>query len=518
MPRRIRTLVLLTLVLLALGLGVVGGVLLDRRVLIAFVPPSNIPADAVDSFQLMAEAWNVIQEVYVDRPAIQARRLTYGALTGMVDALGDTGHSRFLSPERVEANRTFAQGQFEGIGAYVEMKDGHIVIAAPMDGSPSQQAGLRAGDVILKVDGENVASLPLDEVVRRIMGPEGTSVTLTILSHDTGQARDVTLVRARITLHNVVWQQLPGTTAAHVRLVAFSHGVTEDLQKTLQEIQQQGLTQVILDLRNNPGGLLDEAIGTTSQFLGSGNVLLEKDAQGQVKPVPVREGGVALEMPLAVLINQGTASAAEIVAGAFQDAGRAKLVGETTFGTGTVLGEFGLSDGSAMLLAVQEWLTPEGRVIWHQGIVPDEVIVLPATARALHPETEADLTPDQLQASEDVQLLRALDLLSASPSTTPGETSKTVMLADNGQTITLQVGERFLLALGEGYDWEITVSDEGILSRVINVTVVRGAQGLYEAHRAGNTTLTAAGDPVCRKSQPPCAMPSMMFEIELVVE
>jgi carboxyl-terminal processing protease len=431
--RRLRTLAWTILFLLILGLGMVGGVVLDRRVWIAFVPPSNVPADAADSFRLMAEAWNIIQEVYVDRPALQAQRLTYGAISGMVDALGDTGHSRFLSPERLEAYRTFAQGQFEGIGAYVEVKDGHVVIAAPMDGSPAQRAGLRAGDVILKVDGENVANLPLDEVVKRVMGPEGTSVTLTILSHDTGQARDVTLVRARITVHNVTWQRLPGTTVAHVRLVAFSHGATEDLRKALQEIQQQGLTQVILDLRNDPGGLLDEAVSTTSQFLGSGNVLLEKDAQGQVKPVPVSEGGIALKMPLVVLVNQGTASAAEIVAGALQDAGRAKLVGETTFGTGTVLGEFGLSDGSAMLLATQEWLTPNGRVIWHQGIVPDVVIALPATASPLHPEAEADMTPDQLRASKDVQLLRALDLLAARSSTTPEETSKAVMLADDGR-------------------------------------------------------------------------------------
>jgi carboxyl-terminal processing protease len=304
------------------------------------------------------------------------------------------------------------------------MKDGHVVIAAPMDGSPSQQAGLRAGDILLKVDGESVANLPLDEVVQRVMGPAGTSVTLTVLSPDTQVVREVTLTRERITVHEVVWHRLPGTSTAHVRLVGFSHGVTEDLEAALQEIEQQGLTQVILDLRNNPGGLLDEAVGTTSQFLGSGNVLLVKDAQGQVKPVPVRDGGVALKVPVAVLVNQGTASAAEIVAGALQDAGRAKLVGETTFGTGTVLGEFDLSDGSAMLLATEEWLTPAGRTIWHRGIVPDQAVALPATARVLHPEAEADMTPEQLRASSDTQLLAALDLLASDSSSTVGKGTK----------------------------------------------------------------------------------------------
>jgi carboxyl-terminal processing protease len=311
----------------------------------------------------------------------------------------------------VQEQHSFTQGQFEGIGAYVEMKDGHVVIVAPMDGSPAQQAGLHPGDIILKVDGENVAGLPIDQVVSRIVGPAGTSVTLSILTPDTGQTRDVTLVRAEITLENVIWQQLPGTQIAHVRIVAFSQGVTVDLQKALAEIQQQGLTGIILDLRSDPGGLLSEAVGTASQFLASGNVLLEKDAQGTITPVPVQDGGLAPDLPLVVLIDPGTASAAEIVSGALQDAGRAKLVGETTFGTGTVLNEFALSDGSALLLATEEWLTPEGRLIWHQGIAPDIQVTLPQGTSSLLPEAEAGMTPEQMQNSGDAQLLRALELL-----------------------------------------------------------------------------------------------------------
>jgi carboxyl-terminal processing protease len=332
----------------------------------------------------------------------------------MVDALGDTGHSRFLSPEMVQEQHNFSQGQFEGIGAYVEMKDGHVVIVAPMDGSPAQQAGLHPGDIILKVDGENVAGLPIDQVVSRILGPAGTSVRLTILVPGTEQTRDVTLVRAQITLQNVDWQRLPGTQIAHVRIVAFSKGVTEDLKKALTEIQQQGITGIILDLRSNPGGLLSEAVGTASQFLQSGNVLLEKDAQGESTPVAVEEGGLAPDLPLVVLIDQGTASAAEIVSGALQDAGRARLVGETTFGTGTVLHEFRLSDGSALLLATAEWLTPEGRLIWHHGIVPDVQATLPQGTSPLLPQAEAGMTSEQVQNSRDAQLLRAVELLGQS--------------------------------------------------------------------------------------------------------
>jgi carboxyl-terminal processing protease len=414
MKRLVSCLGIVVAIALLLGIGSAGGIILDRRVLAEYVPPDNVPADAAASFQLMAEAWNTIHQSYVDRPAVQAQALTYGAIGGMVDALGDTGHSRFLSPEMVQEQHNFTAGQFEGIGAYVEMKDGHVVIVAPMDGSPAQQAGLHPGDIVLKVDGENVAGLPIDQVVSRILGPAGTSVTLTILTPGTEQTRDVTLLRAHITLQNVTWQRLPGTQIAHVRIVAFSEGVTEDLKKALGELERQGMTGIILDLRSNPGGLLSEAVGTASQFLEGGNVLLEKDAQGETRPVPVVDGGLAPALPLVVLIDPGTASAAEIVSGALQDTGRAKLVGETTFGTGTVLNEFSLSDGSALLLATEEWLTPKGRLIWHNGIVPDVQVTLSQGTSPLLPEAEAGMTSEQVQNSGDAQLLRALELLNQS--------------------------------------------------------------------------------------------------------
>jgi carboxyl-terminal processing protease len=210
----------------------------------------------------------------------------------------------------------------------------------------------------------------------------------------------------------VTWQQLPGTTIAHLRITAFSQGISQELQKALADIRKQGMTAVVLDLRNDPGGLLDEAVNTASQFLSSGNVLEEKNAQGHITPVPVKPQGMATDLPMVVLINGGTASAAEITAGALQDAHRATLVGETTFGTGTVLNEFHLSDGSALLLATEEWLTPAGRVIWHKGIAPDATVSLPTNVAPLIPEAERGMTTDQLHASGDEQLLRAIDVLS----------------------------------------------------------------------------------------------------------
>jgi len=390
--------------------GLVGGAVLGCHLLIAFAP-DTVPPDAESNFRLMAEAWNTIQRVYVDRHSVKPKLMTYGAISGMVDALGDTGHSRFLTPEMVKQERNLTKGELEGIGAEVQMKNGQLVIIAPIDGSPAQKAKLKSGDIIQKVNGKDVSGLPLDQAVDLILGPAGTAVKLTILDPHTGQARDITLLRARVTLQNVTWKQLPGTTVAHLRIVSFGKGVTKELREILFAIQREKLTGLVLDLRNNPGGLYDEAVSTASQFLRTGKVLLEKNALDKVRTVPVQPGGAATAIPMVVVINGGTSSGAEIVAGALQDMHRAKLVGEKTFGTGTVLQTFSLSDGSALLLAVEEWLTPDGQVIWHRGITPDVVVPLPPEVTPLFPVSEGELTPEKLRKSGDVQLLRALDLL-----------------------------------------------------------------------------------------------------------
>jgi carboxyl-terminal processing protease len=367
--------------------------------------------NAEPDFHLMAEAWNAIQNQYVDRSAVQPKEMTYGAISGMVESLGDTGHSTFLTPEMAKDLKNLERGEFKGVGLEIQMKDGHIVIVAPIDDSPAQKAGLRPGEIILEVAGQDITDLPLNRVVERITGKAGTKVALTLQDPHTGHTRQVTLVRAAIKLHEVTWYRLPGTSIAHVRLASFDAGVTRDLEKALTAIQKEELNGIVLDLRNNPGGLLDEAVGVASQFLASGNVLLAKDAKGQLEHVEVEPGGLATNLPVVVLINEGSASAAEIVAGALQDNHRAQLVGQTTFGTGTVLGEFKLSDGSALLLAIEEWLTPDGHSIWHKGIMPRFVVPLAPEADALLPATERQLTAAQLQASEDRQLLRALELL-----------------------------------------------------------------------------------------------------------
>lgn len=392
--------------LMILIVGMVAGMALDRLVALGLPP-----LDARPSFELISQAWNLIHRYYVDRAAERPTALTYGAISGMVDALGDTGHSRFLDPSMVKEVAEMERDKYQGIGAEVLSKGGHIVIVAPLDGSPAQRAGLKPGDIILQVNGREVSGLPLDQAVAAILGPAGTSVTLTILAPASGQRRQVILKRATLHVGNVTWQMLPGTRIAHLRIAAFNEGAAADLRKALIDIDNESPAGVILDLRNNPGGLLNEAVDSASQFLKTGNVLLVKNARGEEKPVPVRAGGEATGIPLVALVNGGTASGAEIAAGALQDPHRAPLLGETTFGTGTVLSEFKLSDGSALMLAIEEWLTPAGHVIWHHGIKPNVVVALPGDVSPEFPEAERTMTALQLRHSHDAQLLRALELL-----------------------------------------------------------------------------------------------------------
>jgi len=387
---------------LCLVFGMGAGVVADRWT-VASLPPGAGP-----DFRLIAQAWNVIEHNYVDRPAINSKALTYGAISGMVDALGDTGHSVFLTPQMLKRLGVIESGKLKGVGLEVQMKDRHVVIVAPIDNSPAQRAGLRSGDIILDVDGQDIAGLPLEQVARRISGPVGTSVDLSVLDPRSHRLRSVTLVRATIRIQSVSWQRLPGSDIADVRIARFNKGAAEELRQALRGIRSQHLRGVILDLRDNPGGELDEAVGVASQFLTQGNVLLVKGAKGKITPVPVKPGGLDPNLPMAVLVNGGTASAAEIVAGALQDAHRAILVGETTFGTGTVLRQFSLANGAALLLAVQEWLTPSGRSFWHKGIAPELEVVLASDANLLVPAAERKMTTEELRSSNDKQLLRGL--------------------------------------------------------------------------------------------------------------
>lgn len=401
---------ILAVVVLLLGSSFFSGAALER----AGVLPGSTGAAAQgepQGFDVFWQAWDIVQANYVDQAAKDTTKLTYGAISGMVDALGDTEHSRFLSPDDLKAEQDELAGRLEGIGAELVIRDGVPTILAPIPGSPAEKAGLKPGDIITTVDGQDVTGLSLSELGAKVRGPAGSKVTLTINRAGATTTLHFTIERAHITVDSVTWAMLPGHPVAHILISQFSQGTTDQLASALQAARQAGASAIVLDLRNNTGGLQNEAIGVASQFLSSGLVQKERQADGTINHVPVRPGGVATDIPLVTLINEGTASSSEIVAGALQDQNRAKLVGHTTFGTGTLLATYNLKDGSALLLGVAEWLTPNGRQIWHQGIKPDIAIDLAPSATPLFPSEEGQLTPADLAASSDAQLLRALQEL-----------------------------------------------------------------------------------------------------------
>jgi carboxyl-terminal processing protease len=397
-----------------LTLAALLGLVLSAITVGAFLEKHVLAATAKPDFAVIAQAWNLIEGNYVDRAAIRPERMTHAAISGMVDSLGDTGHSIFLTPQMVREENEQMRGRFPGIGAEVRMRDKQVVVVAPLDGSPAQKAGLRAGDIVFRVDGKDIAGETLVQVVRSIRGPAGTTVVLSVRDPRNDRTRQLTMVRAVIHARNVSWGFLPGTRVADLRIAAFSKGTAAALHQALADARAAGARALVLDLRDDPGGLLDQAVAAAGEFLPGGNALLEKDAHGDVEPVAVHPAKDRTTLPVAVLVNGGTASAAEILTGALQDAGRAVVVGGKTFGTGTVLNEFHLVDGSALMLAVLEWLTPKGHTIWHKGIPPNVPVALGTGVAPLYPESLARLSAAQLRASKDAQLLKALALLSAS--------------------------------------------------------------------------------------------------------
>jgi carboxyl-terminal processing protease len=391
-------------------LGILAGVMLDRS---GWLPGSmnRAPAHVGATFDPFWEAWNLIERNYVDRSALQPVRMTQGAIAGLVESLGDTGHSSYLTADELHQLTSGLNGEMEGVGARMSIRRGRPTIVQTLPDSPARTAGLQPGDIMLEVDQQSVANLPLSRIVDKVRGPAGTTVHLRVLREKHAQALDFSIVRAKVELAQVTWHRLPGPAIAHIAIQEFGAQADAELKTALLEARQQGGKGLIIDIRGNPGGLKDQAVAVTSEFLAEGLVLIEQDAHGQRKEVPVQPGGVATDLPVVILMDEGTASSAEIFAGALQDSNRATLVGTHTFGTGTVLEPFLLQDGSAVLLAVAEWYTPKGRQIWHQSITPDVEVPLPENATALIPEEEDHLSAAALAETEDKQLLKAWQIM-----------------------------------------------------------------------------------------------------------
>lgn len=379
------------------------------------IPNSTEPEDVAPTFGLFWEAWNVVTHNYVDKSALDVQKMTYGAIQGMVNSLGDAGHSRFLNPGGFRQEQNSLRGSFIGIGVEVGLRNGQPVVVQALEGGPADKAGLKAGDAILRVDGSDVSRFGLPELTTRLRGDLNTSVTMTVLHLGADTPEDVTVTRQRVRTQSVSYHVLPGTNVADVRLSQFSGGAARALQDALRAATDAHVSGIVLDLRDNPGGILDQAVDVASQFLSEGTVVVVKKADGSEQRITAKSGGLATQVPLSVVINGGTASAAEIVAAALEQNHRATLVGQATFGTGTVLSTFRLKDGSAILLGTAQWLTPDGQLVKGKGVRPDVAVHLTSQSDILTPTRASQLSPAQLTASSDSQLLSAVRYLADHP-------------------------------------------------------------------------------------------------------
>jgi carboxyl-terminal processing protease len=373
------------------------------------------PADAPSSETLSLQAdtpgevsndfagfWDVWRDAQYGSTGVivSYQELEQAALRGMVEALGEP-HTVYLDPFELQQSDLSLEGNYEGIGAWVDTTTEYVTIIAPMPDSPAEKAGLRAGDVVIAIDGEDMTGVDGNVVVSHILGPAGSTVVLTIRRAGEPAPFDVSVVRAAITVPSVETKILDGNIA-YIQLFTFGADSSAEMHSALQEMLAQNPDGLILDLRNNGGGFLNTAVDISSEFMSDGVALYEEYGDGTRDSYTLQSGGLAIDIPMVVLVNGGTASASEILAGAIQDYGRAQLVGETTFGKGSVQISRNLSNGQgALRITIAHWLTPDERQIDGLGLEPDVVV---------------PLTDEDVQAQRDPQLDRALELLNGSAS------------------------------------------------------------------------------------------------------
>jgi carboxyl-terminal processing protease len=347
-----------------------------------------------DVFGIFWEAWDVLESnFYGDLP--QDSELPYAAIQGVIDATRDP-YTAFLDPLRAEILRTDLQGGFDGIGATVRLRpDGLLEIVRPLPGWPAMQAGLQAGDAVLEIDGVRVQGMNLYEAIAAIRGPAGTAVRLLIERKEVQEPFIVEIERAHIEIPTIESRMLEDNVG-YIRLSEFGEMATGELRAALRELRANELDGLVFDLRGNRGGFLSVAVEVTSQFVGDGPILIERFKDGRERRYPAQAGGLALDVPLVVLVDGGSASASEIAAGAIQDSGRGVLIGTTTLGKGSVQSVHALSDGSELRVTFAQWFTPNGRGIHGEGLEPD---------------IEVELTEQDVLAQRDPQLDRALEVL-----------------------------------------------------------------------------------------------------------
>lgn len=397
MSRTLKSVIFSLIIVLVACLSFLAGYGASQRTVDAAAAPTPkaVPAEEIsDKFRLFWEVWSWVEKDFYKRETLDATRITYGAIRGMLQSLGDP-HTIFVDPQERNINETQLRGGFEGIGVYVEMKsDGKLRIVAPQEGTPGDKAGLKAGDIITHADGKALAGLSLIQAVSLIRGPKGTVVTLAVVREGEPEPLTFQVARAAIKVESVRYKMLE-ESVAYVRISQFGVQTKSELVDALKKAVGEKARGLILDLRANPGGYLGSAVDVASQFLDGGIVLHEVKASGERQQFPAKPGGVAAGIPMVVLIDRGSASASEIVAGALQDNGRALLVGEKSYGKGSMQSVRALSDGSSIHVTIAHWLTPKERPIEGAGLTPDVAVEM----------------PKDIQAGDDPQLQKALDVL-----------------------------------------------------------------------------------------------------------
>lgn len=353
------------------------------------------PPEEID-FSLFWEAWAKLEERFADKEKFDVQKMIYGAISGMVKSLEDP-YTIFLNPEDTERFIEDVKGTFEGVGMEIGIKKGQLQIIAPLEGTPAQKAGLRAGDKIIKVDDTLTLDITLDEAVNLIRGPKGTEVTLTIWREEWETTKEIKIVRGVIEIPSLKWEIID-ENIAHLKLYQFSEKASFDFREAAIKILASPAQKIILDLRNNPGGYLEVAQDIAGWFLERGQIVVIEDfGAGEEQKIYKATGNASLvEYPIVILINQGSASGSEILAGALRDNRGIKLIGEKSFGKGSVQELERLREGSSLKITVAKWLTPKGELITDKGLEPDIKI---------------EMTEEDYEEERDPQLGRAIEII-----------------------------------------------------------------------------------------------------------